>query len=132
VRLLLDTHIAYWLAIEPSLLNRAERALLEEADSDLATSAASLWEMRIKWSRQFGSGARKGPVRPADLLTALVAANIPLLDLSGATVVADLDPPLEHSDPFDALLLTHAQQTGRHLLTRDKKLASHPVALVAA
>jgi PIN domain nuclease of toxin-antitoxin system len=62
----------------------------------------------------------------------VVAGNgITLLDLDAAIAIAELVPPLDHTDPFDELLLAHAQQGGYRLLTRDRALASHPVALVA-
>ena len=35
---------------------------------------------------------------------------------------------MDHSDPFDELLLTVAQETSRKLLTRDEKLRGHPLA----
>ena len=129
--MLLDTHVALWLLFDPMRLTQAEHALIAQPWDQRALSVVSLWELRVKWDRRFVSGVRKGPVRPADLLTVLDQANIEVISLSAATCVAELDPPFDHSDPFDRLLLVHAQQGGYRLLTRDGRMAAHPVALAA-
>ena len=131
MRLLLDTHIALWLLFDPASLSPGERELVAQPWEARSYSVVSLWELRVKWERRFVSGMRKGPLHPADMLAALERARIEVIDLTPASCVADLNPPLDHSDPFDALLLTQAQQGGYRLLTRDKKLAAHPVALLA-
>ncbi len=129
--LLLDTHIAFWLMLQPKLLPRSEQAIMEAERTSMAVSVVSLWELRLKWNRQFTSGARKGPAEPAAMLTALELARISVIALTAPVSVAALNPPLDHTDPFDELLLTQAQQGGYRLLTRDRRLAAHPIALVA-
>ena len=130
MKLLLDTHIALWLMFQTEELTEAEQAIIGQGWSSLAVSVVSLWEVRIKWGRRFISGLRKGPASLAALIDALRKASIDVIDLTAAVCVADPIPSLDHSDPFDELLLTQAQQGGYRLLTRDRKLASHPVALV--
>ena len=132
MRLLLDTHIAFWLGFEPERLTIGERAVLAAERRAFAMSVVSLWELRVKWDRRFASGRRIGPIDPAILLSTLRQASVQVLDLSPETCIAELDPPLSHSDPFDQLLLAHAQQEGCRLLTRDDKLKVHPVALVVS
>jgi len=127
VKLLLDTHILAWLATDVPLLP-GERALLAEVD-DLAVSVVSLWELRVKWNRFHASGERKGPLDPQVALVSAGRMPARVLPLTPTIAVAPLDPPLDHSDPFDELLLVHAQVTGRRLLTRDRKLGDHPIAL---
>ena len=131
MRLLLDTHFVFWLGVAPERLTDAEQALVGRDDSWLFASVVSLWELRVKWERRFVSGARKGPAHPAEVLSSLRRNRIEILDLTATATVTDLQPAIEHGDPFDLLLLTQAQQGGYRLLTRDEKLASHPIALVA-
>ena len=131
MRLLLDTHLAFWLAFERGRFSDAEFRLISDERNPVAVSAVSLWELRLKWQRVFFSGQRKGPIHPAQLADALERSNVPIIDLTGAAAVAELQPPLDHSDPFDELLLAQAQHEGYRLLTRDAKLASHSIALVA-
>ena len=130
MRLLLDTHILVWFSGRAGLLLPAEEAAIAAAE-DVAATAVSIWELRLKWNRRHLSGERKGPADPQDILTWIGSAGLRVLDLTADMAAAPLDPPLAHSDPFDELLLTQAQQGGYRLLTRDAKLAAHPLALVA-
>jgi PIN domain nuclease of toxin-antitoxin system len=132
VKLLLDTHLTFWLALEPDQLRAAEAAILAAPETDIAASVVSLWELRVKWSRRYVSGERKGPAHPSDVLAWLNRNAVPIVDLSAAVTVASLEPPLDHGDPFDELLLMQAQHSGYRLFTRDAKLALHPAALIAA
>jgi PIN domain nuclease of toxin-antitoxin system len=54
-----------------------------------------------------------------------------LLPLTARHASAALASPLGHRDPFDELLLVQAQEEGMRLLTRDAKLARHPLACVS-
>ncbi len=128
MRLLLDTHVVFWLVAERHKLSANELALLVEPLNDLCVSAVSIWELRIKWNSFYSSGERKGPDDPAKFLEGARKLGLgvdPLLPEYGA---ATLQHPMDHSDPFDDLLLTIAQETGRKLMTRDKKLRGHPLA----
>lgn len=125
--LLLDTHIALWLVRDPSVLRPAELAAIEENDS--LVSAISLWELRLKWERVTASGARKGPADPVEIRAGLDILGIGILVLTPDQAVASLKHPTPHRDPFDEILLIQAQELGVKLLTRDRLLASHPLAL---
>ena len=131
MKLLLDSHIAVWSSAGVALLRAAEMAAFAAAE-ERNVSVVSLWELRLKWDRRHASGDRKGPIDPLNLLRWAERNGIGLLDLTPDVAVARLDPPLAHSDPFDEMLLIQAQQGGYRLLTRDEKLAAHPVALIPA
>ncbi len=126
MRLLLDTHIAVWAALDPDALTAAERALLSAATSQVVLSAVAVWELRLKWHSFTISGSRKGPLDPAVVVTFARAVDWSLLPLTAAHAAASLAPPLPHKDPFDELLLVQAQEEGMRLLTRDAKLLGHP------
>jgi PIN domain nuclease of toxin-antitoxin system len=128
LRLLLDTHIILWFATERDRLTPGELGAILEPNSDLAVSSVSIWELRIKWGRRYRSGDRKGPTDPSGLLVALREFGLTVLPLSAEHAAAALAIPLAHGDPFDDLLLTIAQETGRKLLTRDENLRGHPFA----
>ncbi|MBB5687597.1 type II toxin-antitoxin system VapC family toxin [Sphingobium boeckii] len=126
--ILLDTHIALWLATERQTLTFREMSFLNDAGSDLRVSAVSLWELRIKWNSYFKSGEGKGRGDPSDVLGALVRMNVGLIALEPEHTTVPLIHPLDHKDPFDELLLVQAQELGLKLLTRDTKLRGHPLA----
>ena len=51
MRLLLDTHILLWGAVEPERLSRVASSLIESPDNEMVFSALSLWEIAIKTGR---------------------------------------------------------------------------------
>lgn len=128
MRLLLDTHILLWATLTPDRLSTAERDILSSADS-VAVSTISLWELRLKWDSLHPSGERKGPASPASVYAVVEAMGWRIVPLAAAHAIADLREPLGHKDPFDELLLVQAQDEGRRLLTRDRQLAGHPLAV---
>jgi PIN domain nuclease of toxin-antitoxin system len=129
LRLLLDTHIAIWAALDPDALTEAERRRIAEADTPLGLSAVAVWELRLKWHSFNISGSRKGPIGPAAVVTFAGAIGWELLPLTAGHAAAALAQPIGHKDPFDELLLVQAQEEGMRLLTRDSKLIGHPFAI---
>ncbi len=129
MRLLLDTHVAVWAALDPDVLTERERSQMSARDVRLVLSAVSVWEMRLKWRSFHISGARKGPIAPPALVAFGAAMDWELLPLTARHAAADLSPALAHNDPFDELLLVQAQEEGLRLLTRDAKLVGHPLAV---
>ena len=112
--------------------------------------------MRETWERNGGGkGYRSAPDRIACAATRCRAAGSPiwLIPLGGVIYMAallafraiqlpniplvpdiaatPLSVPIAHKDPFDMLLLVHAQELGMKLLTRDEKLRDHPLAHIA-
>ena len=126
----MDTHFCFFVTIRTDLLKPKERDVIDRSD-ELAFSAVSIWEARLKWNSRYASGERKGPVDPAELLEALTLRDIPALGISPALAAISLVRPLAHRDPFDELLLIQAQEGGYRLLTRDEPLGHHPLALIA-
>lgn len=129
MNILLDTHFVVWSAIDPRRLNARERALLERSDSTLLCSAVSIWELRLKWHSFAKSGARKGSADPTTVLRYALDVGWSLLDLTPDHAMTALETPLDHTDPFDELLLVQAQVEGLRLLTRDAKLLAHPLTI---
>jgi PIN domain nuclease of toxin-antitoxin system len=128
---LLDTHYVYAIAGNPGWLTNAERDFLGSYPVRLIVSAVSLWEIRLKWESLHASGERKGPLDPLQALRILSGQPIDFLDVTPAHAAASLAEPVRHRDPFDELLLVQAQVEGLRLLTRDRLLAGHPLAMQA-
>jgi PIN domain nuclease of toxin-antitoxin system len=128
VPLILDTHYVYAIVGAPGRLSRNETRFLAQSRERFVVSAVSIWEIRIKWNSLHPSGARKGPQSADQVLDLLTRRPIDFLDLKPHHAAVTLLQPLAHSDPFDELLLAQAQAEGVRLLTRDARLASHPLA----
>ena len=130
--LLLDTHIAVWLATDRNQLSMGELAAIIEPNNEIIVSAVSVWELSIKWQKFFRSGERKGPMDPAEFLLALSQMEMPVLSLTAELASAQLRTAAVYGDPFDTMLLIIAQETNARLLTRDDKLRGHPLAYHAS
>ncbi len=129
MRLLLDTHVALWAAVEPARLSKVARELLGDDDNALLFSLASAWELAIKSSR---SKIRLPiPVAPfvASLLDQLDATLLPIR-LEHMDRVETL--PFHHSDPFDRLLIAQALCDEIVMLTADAALAAYDARSVRA
>ena len=118
MRILLDTHIFYWLFYDQQRLPSAARRILDDADA-VFVSAVSFWEIAIK----VRVGKMKADI--PELLSSLEAAN--LLELP---VLARHTPlvsilPLHHTDSFDRLLIAQAITEPLHLLTADPQLRQY-------
>ena len=129
MRVILDTHIAIWAALDPKALRHAEHSHLAQAEGPVVLSAVSIWELRLKWHSLRVSGERKGPVGPASVVTFVAAMRWELLSLTARHASTELTQALKHKDPFDELLLVQAQVEDMRLLSRDAKLAHHPLVL---
>lgn len=128
-KLLLDTHFVIWLATDNEKIRIAERDLLIRLGNEIHMSVISLWEIRIKWQALDRTGRPKGALDPQAALLFATHNNFKIASLNSRDVITPLDPPVAHRDPFDEMLLAHAQGLGARLLTRDRELIAHPLAL---
>ena len=129
MRLLLDTHIALWaIADHPNLSGKARR-FIEDPDSQIVVSVATIWEISIKHS--FNRG------RPGDMqisgqqaLGYFRDAGFEVLDISPAHVLAVETLPALHAGPFDRLLVAQAMTVPLRLLTRDQTVAAYSDSII--
>ncbi len=131
MNVLLDTHFALWLTQGGINLTISERKFISINAADLLVSAVSIWEIRLKWYSFRTSGARKGNADPADVLAAMTAMRVSILPLTANHATTVLHQKLAHQDPFDELLIAQGQAEGLRLLTRDRALLAHPLAMAA-
>lgn len=128
MKLLLDTQVWLWLQHAPERLGPA-LALAEDRANRLLFSAASSWEIAIKW--RLGKLALPDP--PEVYVPDRVATSgvVPLaVEHAHALAVASLPP--HHGDPFDRLLVVQAVAENASLLTADRALALYAVEIVWA
>ena len=121
MKVLLDTHVLLWAAGVQARLPQEARELIEDPDTELVFSAASLWEVAIK----SGLGRDDFRVDARLLRRGLLENGYTELAVTGSHAVAvDSLPPL-HKDPFDRILVAQAQVEGILLLTADSAVASY-------
>ena len=129
MRILVDTSYIYALMISKALFTASEREFVEQRDAQIIVSAASIWEMRLKYNSRRRSGARKSPFDPQLVNEALREQDVSFLPVTEAHAARLLDVPLPHKDPFDNILLTQAQVEGLRFLTIDRVLVDHPLSI---
>ena len=129
MRVLLDTFYLYRFMEAPGRFAEPERRFLEENEARIYVSSVSIWEMRLKHHARHRYREGKSPFVPNDVVTALEEQNVEFLALTINHAARELARPIAHKDPFDELLLVQAQEEGLRLLTTDRRLIEHPLAL---
>jgi len=126
-RLLLDTHVWLWSIATPHKLGREGIRLLENTRNELFLSAASSWEIAIKYNL----GRLPLPEPPHKFIPPrLIRDGIKPLNVEHhhACHVANL--PDLHRDPFDRLLISQAQTENLAFITADQKLKDYNVEII--
>ena len=108
-----------------------EHRFFADREAQLFVSAVSIWEMRLKYRALHPSGERKSPYDPNDVVAALEQQGVTFLTMTARHAADDLKTPIAHKDPFDEMLLVQAQEEGLNLLTDDRNLIGHPLAVTA-
>lgn len=121
MNLLLDTHVALWAISDDSKLSSTGRDLILNSRAEVWVSAASVWEIAIK----FGLGRGEMPISGHEALRYFRQAGYRILAIEPehAEAVESL-PPL-HQDPFDRILVAQALVEPMRLITHDVKVASY-------
>ncbi|MSO79559.1 MAG: type II toxin-antitoxin system VapC family toxin [Acidimicrobiia bacterium] len=126
---ILDTHVWLWMQAAPSRLGSAARALIEDSHSTLLLSAASSWEIAIKYAL----GRLPIPEAPELYVPERMRTSGVLalpIEHAHALRVATLAP--HHRDPFDRLLVAQAQLEGVPLLTADPIFDRYDIEVIRA
>lgn len=126
-RYLLDTHVWLWLQTTPERLGDEVGALLADRTNTLLLSAASGWEMAIKYHL----GKLPLPEPPAEYVpNRMRLSGVTPLPIEHAHALRVADLPDHHNDPFDRLLVAQAQELVIPIVTADHQLSAYSVGLV--
>ena len=129
MRLLLDTHVWLWSAMETQRISDAARAALLEPANEVFVSAASVWELAIKVEL----GKLPLPIDVAEFVSQQTGPGVAsLLDISAKHALSAAALPPHHRDPFDRMLVAQAQLEGLTLVTVDDKLRAYGIPMIWA
>jgi PIN domain nuclease of toxin-antitoxin system len=121
---LLDTHTFLWWIINSKLLSKTAREIMSDGYNVLFWSAASSWEIAIKYALS----RIPLPDIPEKFIPEELARNnidsLPITD-EHAFHVGQLPP--HHKDPFDRMLVAQAQTESLILLSSDRQLNLYDV-----
>ena len=124
MKLLLDTCTCLWFAIESPELSSTATRLCLDPDVERFVSAASVWEIAIKYAK----GRLALNQSPENFLVRLLdkaAAEVLPIDELAALHCGKL-PPL-HGDPFDRMLVAQSVIHGMTIVTPDPQVTQYAV-----
>ncbi|HSG40423.1 MAG TPA: type II toxin-antitoxin system VapC family toxin [Thermoanaerobaculia bacterium] len=129
MKILLDTHCWLWMQAKPQRLSQQTRALLQDPGNQLYLSAASSWEIAIKYAL----GKLPLPLPPVEyVLSRMETSGTSPLPVQHSHALHAGSLPLHHADPFDRLLIAQAQLENMELLTADGQFEAYEVNLLWA
>ena len=121
MRLLLDTHLAFWWQTGDDRLGDEARRLIESAAEQILVSRVSFWELAIK------AGIGKLRIDLPTFAAQVEAMGFAWLPIDNAHILqlSALPTFTDHKDPFDRLLVAQSLSEPLILLTKDAKLARY-------
>lgn len=117
---LLDTHIVLWAISRPEKIKAPIRAILEDSSKLVYVSAASLWEISIKY--RLDKLLLKG-ITPTEIFELIKETGFLLLPLTPqeAATYHQLKTLDKHKDPFDRMIIWQAICGKYTLISADKQ-----------
>lgn len=126
---LVDTHVWLWMQSEPGRLQSSTLARIADSTNVVLLSSVSAWEIAIKYAL----GRLPLPMVPAEYVrTRMAASGTTALPIEHRHALHVAGVPDHHRGPFDRLLVAQAQLEGATLVTADRILERHDVALMWA
>ena len=124
MKYLLDTNIFLWSSGAPEKLNGQATTVLSSGSSEVYLSAASSWEIAIK----FALRSLKLPSPPSRFIPdAMRILSLRSLEISHSHSLAAGALPPHHRDPFDRMLIAQACSETMVLLTADTAFMRYEV-----
>jgi PIN domain nuclease of toxin-antitoxin system len=120
VRLLLDTHVLFWLDTDPDRLSARALELVRDSGNPVYVSAVTAWELTIK--HRLGRLASAEALL-ADYHSSLARYGFTDLPFSSTHALAERGLTGSHGDPFDRALVSQALVEGLDLVSADPELA---------
>jgi PIN domain nuclease of toxin-antitoxin system len=129
VTYLLDTHVWLWLLTDPERIRPELLAELRDGRTRVLLSAASSWEIAIKWA----IGRLPLPSPPATFVPArMQRSGVEGLPMTHTHALRVATLPRLHRDPFDRALIAQAQLERLTIVTADRAFDGYDVKLVRA
>lgn len=109
-------------------LSRQTRELLQDPANEVFLSAASSWEIAIKYAL----GKLPLPVPPMEyVLSRMETSGTAPLPVQHSHALHAGSLPRHHADPFDRLLIAQAQLENLHILTADGQFEAYEVEVLS-
>ncbi|RMH15412.1 MAG: type II toxin-antitoxin system VapC family toxin [Gammaproteobacteria bacterium] len=127
MRALLDTHTFIWMVAQEEKLSARATEVLQDTNTTLYLSAASIWEMVIKAS--LGKLVLTQPL--ATLINTQVQINgLNVLNIQATHALGVASLPWHHRDPFDRLLISQSKVESLAIIGRDTKMDAYGISRI--
>ena len=129
MKILLDTQCWLWWIAAPEKLSQSARRRIADKRNIVYLSAASSWEIAIKYS----IGKLPLPESPTQFIPKRLARDaITALPIQIAHTLHVADLPRHHKDPFDRILISQSIKEDIPIMTVDKQLEVYEVNIILA
>jgi PIN domain nuclease of toxin-antitoxin system len=125
MKLLIDTHVFVWGAVQASLLSQRARDALSDPDAEVLLSAASAYEIEFK--RDHDPLLQR---MPTDLVGSLAGRGLVWLAITPGHADAAGKLARLHGDPFDRLIIAQAFAEGASVVSADRWFPAYGVRVV--
>jgi PIN domain nuclease of toxin-antitoxin system len=129
MKILLDTQCWLWWIAAPENLSQSARLRIADKRNTVYLSAASSWEIAIKYS----IGKLPLPEPPMQFIPKRLARDaitaLPI-EIMHTLYVANL--PLHHKDPFDRILIAQSTKEDIPIMTVDKQFERYEANIILA
>ncbi|RJR21239.1 MAG: type II toxin-antitoxin system VapC family toxin [Desulfobacteraceae bacterium] len=127
MRIILDTHCWLWWIAEPERLRDSARLVIADRNNEIYLSAASSWEIAIKYSL----GKLALPEPPEDFVPKRLARDAVFpLPVQHVHVLHVSTLPQYHKDPFDRLIISQSLIEHIPIMTVDRQFESYDVKIL--
>jgi PIN domain nuclease of toxin-antitoxin system len=124
LRVLLDTHaLIWWFSDDPSL-PQTVRGIIADTDNTLVVSAASAWELAIKYQQ---GKLRKAADLVSDFSSRIQREGFQLLPISAEHGIRAGLLPGPHKDPFDRMLIAQSQAENMPIISNEAVFEAYGV-----
>ena len=124
MRALLDTHaLIWWFSDDPSL-PQPIRGIIADTDNILVVSAASAWELAIKYHQ---GKLRKAADLVSDFSSRIEREGFQLLPISAEHGIRAGLLPGPHKDPFDRMLIAQSQAENTPIISNETVFENYGV-----
>lgn len=125
MKLLLDTHVFIWAAVDPARLGERVRRLIRDRGNAVLLSAISAYEIEFKRHRDpFLDRV------PRDLEKAATLRDFGWLAVTASHASRAGRLPRLHGDPFDRILVAQAMVERAALISANKRLPAYGVEVI--
>ena len=129
MRVLIDTCVFLWMRMAPDRIAPGARETLVDARTEVLFSAASSWEIAIKYA----VGRLELPEEPSTFIPKrIVSSKLTPLPVEHTHALRVASLPMHHRDPFDRLLIAQSVELRVPIVTEDRRFYEYEVEVIPA